>query len=291
MVPIRRGQRSIHLCGGAKVSEINGKTVLITGGASGIGRLLALKGSAMGGRIVLWDVNAVGLDQVAEEIRAAGRPVLTAVCDVSQADEVYRSAREVKETYGAVDILINNAGVISGKSFLECTDEECRRTMEVNAMAHFWTVRAFLPDMIRRGAGHVVTVASAAGIVGVSRLADYCASKSAVFGFHEALRMEIRQNGWPIQTTVVCPYFINTGMFEGVRTRFAALLPILDERHVADRILRAVVKNHKRVILPPMVYSVWLLRLFPVAVFDWVADLMGINEAMQTFKGRSGEPR
>jgi all-trans-retinol dehydrogenase (NAD+) len=186
-----------------------------------------------------------------------------------------------------VDILVNNAGVVSGRSFLECTDEQCRRTMDVNIMGHFWTVRAFLPDMVRRGSGHIVTMASAAGIIGVSQMVDYCASKAAAFGFDEALRMEIRKNRWAIRTTVVCPYFINTGMFEGVRTRFAALLPILDEEKVAGRIIRAIQKSRKRLVMPPMVYSVWLLRLFPVAVFDFVADLMGINAAMKTFKGRS----
>lgn len=273
------------------MSQIKGRNILITGGASGIGRRLALKVSAVGGRVILWDVDAGGLDRVAGEIRAAGRAVLTSVCDVSRDEEVYRTAREVTEAFGPVDILVNNAGVISGKPFLECTDGQCRQTMEVNAMAHFWTVRAFLPGMIQRGTGHLVTVSSAAGIVGVSRLVDYSASKAAAFGFHEALRMEIRQNGWPVRTTVVCPYFINTGMFDGVRTRFAALLPILDEEHVADRILYAILTNRKRVIMPPMVYSVWLLRLLPVAFFDFVADLMGINDAMQTFKGRSRERR
>jgi all-trans-retinol dehydrogenase (NAD+) len=154
-------------------------------------------------------------------------------------------------------------------------------------MAHFWTVRAFLPDMVRRGSGHIVTMASAAGIVGVSQMVDYCASKAAAFAFDEALRMEIRKSRWAVKTTVVCPYFINTGMFEGVRTRFAALLPILDEEKVAARIIRAVLKNRKRLVMPPMVYSVWLLRLFPVVVFDFVADIMGINVAMKAFQGRS----
>ncbi|MHC1742356.1 MAG: SDR family oxidoreductase [Syntrophobacteraceae bacterium] len=269
------------------MSRIENRNVLITGGASGLGRLLAIKAAALGGRVVLWDVNEANLDRVGREVRAGGRPVLVRRCDVTNREDVYRAAREVTETFGPVDILINNAGVISGRSFLDCTDDELQRTMDVNIMAHFWTVRAFLPGMVERRSGHIVTMASAAGIVGVSRMVDYCTSKAAAFGFDEALRMEIRQNRWPVKTTVVCPYFINTGMFDGVRTRFAALLPILDENRVADRIIRAVRKNRRRVIMPPMVYSVWLLRLLPVSVFDFVADLMGINVAMKTFKGRS----
>lgn len=271
------------------MSQIEDRTILITGGASGLGRLLAVRAAALGGRVVLWDVNETNLDRVAGEIGVEGRPVMALRCDVSNRDDVYRAAREVTETFGPVDILVNNAGVVSGRFFLDCTDEEIRRTMDVNAMAHFWTVRAFLPGMIQRGRGHIVTMASAAGIVGVSRMVDYCASKAAVFGFDEALRMEIRQKRWPIQTTVVCPYFINTGMFDGVKTRFAALLPILEEEKVANRIIRAILKDRKRVITPPMVYSVWLLRLLPVVVFDFVADLMGINVAMKSFMGRPGK--
>ena len=119
--------------------------------------------------------------------------------------------------------------MVSGKRFLDCSDDEIRRTMAVNTMAHFWTVKAFLPEMIARDSGHVVTVASAAGTIGVSRLADYCASKFAAVGFDESLRVELGQIAPGVVTTVICPFFITTGMFDGVRTRVPWLLPILDE--------------------------------------------------------------
>ena len=141
---------------------------------------------------------------------------------------VYSTAEKVREEVGKVDILINNAGVVSGRPFLECTDNQLRRTMEVNALAHFWTVKAFLPDMISSNKGHIVTVASAGGIVGSAGLVDYSASKFAAFGFDEALRSELKKQRLNIQTTVVCPYFIKGEMFAGVKTRFSFLLPILD---------------------------------------------------------------
>ncbi|HBZ54527.1 MAG TPA: short-chain dehydrogenase, partial [Syntrophobacteraceae bacterium] len=159
-------------------------------------------------------------------------------------------------------------------------------TMDVNITAHFWTVRAFLPGMIQANRGHIVTIASAGGIVGASRMVDYCASKFAAFGFDEALRMEIRKNRWRIKTTVVCPYYINTGMFAGVRTRFPWLLPILEEELVAGRIMHAIQFNKKRLLMPLIVYSVWLLRLLPVVVFDWITTLLGINACMDEFRGR-----
>jgi all-trans-retinol dehydrogenase (NAD+) len=269
------------------MSQIHGKNVLITGGASGIGRLMALKLAELRAHVIIWDIDEANLERVAGEIRERSGSVAVYRCDVTKRSEVYRVAELVRKEAGRVEILINNAGIVSGKTFLECSDEQIERSMGVNIMAHFWTVRAFLPDMIRARSGHIVTIASAAGIVGVSRLVDYCSAKFAAVGFDEALRMEIKQQKWDIRTTVVCPYFINTGMFEGTRTRFSWLLPILDEDHVAARIVQAVRKNKRRLLMPPTVYSVWLLRYLPVFLFDIIVNLLGINSAMHTFKGRS----
>lgn len=141
--------------------------------------------------------------------------------------------------------------------------------------------------MIAANRGHLVTVASAAGTVGVSGLADYCASKFGAVGFDEALRMELRRIAPGVKTTVVCPYYIDTGMFEGVQTRFSSLLPILDPHRVTRRIVRAVERNRPRVRMPFLVCLVPLLRVLPVSVFDAVASLLGINASMDHFTGRT----
>ena len=188
---------------------------------------------------------------------------------------------------GGVDILFNNAGIVSGKPFLECSDNEIERSLAINLTAHIWTIRAFLPGMIEQGAGHLVTIASAAGIVGVAGLADYSASKFACFGLDEALRSEFRKRRQRIHTTVVCPYYINTGMFAGVKTRFSFLLPILKQERAAARIFKAVARRRSRLLMPPLVYTVWLLRLLPVRWFDFIADFLGINRSMDEFHGRS----
>jgi all-trans-retinol dehydrogenase (NAD+) len=147
--------------------------------------------------------------------------------------------------------------------------------------------KAFLPDMIRRNRGHVVTVASAAGLLGVSGLADYSASKFAAVGFDEALRVEVRKVAPLVMTTVVCPYFIDTGMFEGVKTRFSFLLPILKEEEVAEQVVRAIEKNKRRVVLPRLVRIVPGVRLLPIGVFDAIASFLGVNESMESFVGRA----
>lgn len=101
--------------------------------------------------------------------------------------------------------------------------------MNINTTAHFWTVREFLPEMIKKNHGHVVTIASIAGWIGVRGLADYCASKFGAVGFDESLRFELRALKSNVKTTCICPYFINTGMFDGVKSKFPLLFPILTE--------------------------------------------------------------
>ncbi|MGD8923793.1 MAG: hypothetical protein PVG64_02625, partial [Syntrophobacterales bacterium] len=102
----------------------------------------------------------------------------------------------------------------------------------------------------------------------------------------EALRSELKKQRLNIQTTVVCPYFIKGEMFAGVKTRFSFLLPILDAENVAERIVNGIARKKRRVIMPPMVYSTWLVRLLPVDIYDWVVTLLGVNNAMDEFHGR-----
>ncbi len=264
-----------------------GKTALVTGGASGIGKLIGFSLAERGANVVLWDLNAEALRAAEEEARSRGLTVVGMACDVSDRAAVYRHAKEVASDVGPVSILVNNAGIVSGKTLLETDDAKIEKTMDVNVLSNFWTVKAFLPGMLERNEGHIVTVASAAGIIGVTGLADYSASKFAVFGFHEAVRMEIGRMRKKIATTVVCPFFIDTGMFHGVRTRFPLLLPILKPKYVARRVVGAIAHRRKRLILPRFVFSVFFLRLLPVGVMDAVAGFFGISRAMDNFTGRT----
>ncbi|MBN2362236.1 MAG: SDR family oxidoreductase [Deltaproteobacteria bacterium] len=274
------------------MTQIAGKNVLVTGGASGIGRQIALELARRGGNIVLWDIDPKKLDRVLAEVAAvARRKPHGYLCNVADRDEVYRIATSVNSEVGAIDILINNAGVVSGKRFLDLPDDKIEATFRVNTLALFWTTKAFLPSMIERNQGHVVNIASAAGLIGVSRLTDYSASKWAVVGFDESLRVELRQTAPRVRTTIVCPYFINTGMFDGVKSRFSFLLPILEEQAVAARIADAIGRNRPRLWLPPIVYTVPPLRALPVWLFDSIANVLGINVSMEEFRGRATAPR
>ncbi len=267
--------------------KLKGKVVLITGAGSGIGRLMAINFAKAGCDVALWDINKNALIDVAHEISSTGRDAFTYVCDVSDKDFVYRVAERVKRDMGKVDILVNNAGVVSGKPFIECSDAEIKKTMDVNIMAHFWTTKAFLPDMIKDNSGHLVTIASSAGWIGVNSLADYCASKFAAVGFDEAIRMELRKNKIDgVKTTAVCPFYINTGMFKGAKSRFGFLLPILDENYVAEKVVKAVINKRAVLKMPLLTYSVPLLRFLPAKYFDMVADILGVSSSMDDFVGR-----
>ena len=270
------------------MSEIAGRHILITGGASGIGRLMAKKLAALGGQISIWDIHRENLEKVIAELNGDGRALAHGFfCDVAQRDNVYRVAAETTAAVGPVDILINNAGVVSGRGILELPDEKIAATFAINTLSLFWTAKAFLPQMIERGRGHIVTISSASALIGVPKLSDYSASKWAAMGFDESLRAELRTHAPAIRTMVVCPFYIDTGMFHGVKSRFPWLLPILSEDYVAARIVSAIQRDKRRLMVPALVYFVPLMRVLPVKVFDWLATFLGINASMDEFKGRA----
>lgn len=258
--------------------------MLVTGGGSGLGRQLARDAAARGAELVLWDLDLPAAESVAHEIRAVGG--VAAAQGVNVADP--QAVAAAVGTAGPIDVLIDNAGVVTGRPLLEAGEEQLRRTLDVNVLALFWTTRALLPGMLERGRGTVVTIASAAGWAGVSRQTDYSASKWAAVGFTESLRNELRTAGHRVSTLVVCPYYIDTGMFDGVTTRFPRLLPILRPEDVSRRTLDAIEAGEHQVMMPWMVRTVPLMRVLPPRLFDRVMDLFGMNHAMERFTGRSG---
>eukprot|EP01102_Stenamoeba_stenopodia_P003263 TRINITY_DN13203_c0_g1_i1.p1 TRINITY_DN13203_c0_g1~~TRINITY_DN13203_c0_g1_i1.p1 ORF type:complete len:287 (-),score=65.75 TRINITY_DN13203_c0_g1_i1:93-953(-) len=274
------------------MKELKGKLVLITGAGSGIGRLMAVEFAAEGSNLLLWDIQYNLLEETQKIILADSRvdksiKIELKHCDLSKKDQIYKAAEETLATHEAVDILVNNAGIVSGKKFLDVDDSMIERTMNVNIMAHMWLAKKFLPPMIKQNSGHIVSIASAAGLNGVAGLADYCASKFAAVGFDESIRLELQKQNINVKTTVVCPYYINTGMFDGVSTKINWLMPILDPHHVVSEIMRAVKNDIPVLYLPRLLYYVQLLKvLLPTSVSDWMNKVLGISSSMDEFKGR-----
>lgn len=270
-------------------TPVRGAVVLVTGAASGIGALVAVQAAHRGARaVVLWDRDLPAAQDVATRVQAAGATCLAQRVDLRDAQEVEAAGRVVLERLGRVDVLVNSAGVVTGRRFEDLSEEDVARTFDVNILALYRVVRCFLPGMRTRDRGCVVTIASAAGLVGVARQTDYSASKFAAVGFMESLRSELRRSGSHVRTLVVAPYYVSTGMFAGVRTRVPLLLPVLEPGRVASQVLDSVERGDARRILPWFANAVLLVKALPVPVADAVTDLFGISTTMDTFTGRPG---
>lgn len=270
-------------------TPVRGAVVLVTGAASGIGALVAVQAAHRGARaVVLWDRDLPAAQDVATRVQAAGATYLAQRVDLRDAQEVEAAGRVVLERLGRVDVLVNSAGVVTGRRFEDLSEEDVARTFDVNVLALYRVVRCFLPGMRTRDRGCVVTIASAAGLVGVARQTDYSASKFAAVGFMESLRSELRRSGSHVRTLVVAPYYVSTGMFAGVRTRVPLLLPVLEPERVASQVLDSVERGDARRILPWFANAVLLVKALPVPVADAITDLFGISTTMDTFTGRPG---
>ncbi|XP_030630230.1 short chain dehydrogenase/reductase family 16C, member 5a [Chanos chanos] len=273
----------------SKKKDVSGEIVLITGAGSGIGRLMALEFARMDVVLVLWDINLEGVKETTLQAKERGADRIHYYqCDCSNRAEVYRVADQVKSEVGDVSILINNAGIVTGKKFMDTPDALIEKTMEVNTMAHMWTYKAFLPAMTAKNHGHLVSVASSAGLIGVNGLADYCASKFAAIGFAESVNLELIAKGKDgVKTTIVCPYFINTGMFDGCSTKWPHVLPILEPADVAKRVIDAILSDQFYLLLPRSLYFILALKgIIPFKLSIVLGMYFGAFNFMDAFKGR-----
>ena len=261
------------------MTQIKDKNVLITGGASGIGKLMVGICLEKGARnVIIWDLN---ISSVENNPRIHPYAV-----NVTKNEEIVAAYADVKSKIGDVDILINNAGIVRGNNTFENqTVQDITLTMDVNATAPMLVALAIMPDMVKRNSGHICNIASAAGMLGVPKLSVYCASKWAVVGWTESMRVELKQARSNVKATVIAPYFINTGMFDGVESR---IFPILDPEKTSAKILKATEKGK---IFKGLPFSFHFIRcmqaILPVKLLDWIfGDLFGIYHVMDHFTGR-----
>jgi NAD(P)-dependent dehydrogenase (short-subunit alcohol dehydrogenase family) len=228
-----------------------GKVVLVTGAGSGIGRATALAFAREGADLVVCDMNEKTLEEVASEVRSLGRRAFARKVDVASAEAMESFANEVHAAHGAVDVLVNNAGVALAGGLLDTKLEDWSWLLGINLMGVVHGCHFFVPRMVERGkGGHVVNIASAAGLAGTRLLVAYCTSKFAVVGLSESLRAELRDKG--IGVTAICPGFIKTNIDAAGRRRGRWDTQAMRERSrklmdragspelVADKIMQAV---------------------------------------------------
>ena len=174
--------------------ELKNKKLLITGGASGIGKIMARKSLERGiSHLVIWDINEEGLSKTKEEFSKFGIPISVYKVDVSNLDEIKINAQKVRTEVGKIDVLINNAGIVVGKYFHENTHQDIQKTMLINSNALMHVTLEFLPEMMKENSGAICNIASSAGLILNPKKAVYSASKWAGNRLSRSLRLEIEE--------------------------------------------------------------------------------------------------
>ncbi len=266
------------------MKNLENKIVLITGGASGIGKIMVRLMLERKAKVIIWDINQESIDQTLAEFSTKGS-VFGYNVDVSKVEQIQETAQKVKQEIGVVDVLINNAGIIVGKFFKDHSFAEITKTMEINANAPMFITKVFLDDMLAQDCGHICNISSSGGLVSNPKMSVYAASKWSLIGWSDSLRLEMKQMNKKVKVTTIMPYYINTGMFDGVQSK----IPILEPEAAALTIIKAIENNEKMVSMPGYIYRITRFEqaIMSINVFDWFAgDVLGIYKTMEHFTGR-----
>ena len=260
--------------------------MLITGGASGIGRIMGRMALERGARqLVIWDINEESIKSTCAEFASKGN-VKGYRVDVSDTETMVECFKKTSEECGDVDIIINCAGIVTGnKTFDKQTTRDIERTMSINTVAPMNIALQALPGMLERDKGHICNIASAAGMLSNPKMAVYSASKWAVIGWSDSVRIELKHAKSNVHITTVAPYFINTGMFDGVKSR---IFPILKPEPTAKKILNTIEKNKNFKGIPVGFHFIRFCQaVLPTSIFDYIfGEVVGIFHAMDNFTGR-----
>lgn len=260
--------------------HFKGKKILITGAGSGIGKATSLTLAGLDATLILTDLNPEAVEQTATEARSRGaNGADTHIVDVADWDDMQAMAAKVHRKHGALDILINNAGVGLAGDFLSTTIEDWQWVLGINLMGVVHGCKLFAPAMVAKGHGHIVNLASAAGYYAAPDMSAYSASKHAVLGLSESLRAELASQG--VGVSAICPGVINTGIVASSRMRGAAgdaqdsIVAFYRKRNygpelVADAIVSAI--RHNRAVVPvsPEAWVMYGAKRFAPGALDLV---------------------
>ena len=268
------------------MSKLEGKRVLITGGAQGIGYEMAIKFAGRGAEIVLADINADKLTEAKATLEARGAPASGFQVDVTNPASIAALRAQIAAEVGPIDILVNNAGVVFGGPFTQTPLDQHFKTYEVNVLGLVAMTHAFLDDLVARPEAHLVHIASASGLIGLPFGSTYASSKWAVIGFAESIRAELNLRGHKhVHHTIVCPSYIGTGMFDGAEAPKAT--NILEPDYLAEKVVQAVEHNTLHVLEPFMVKLTPIIKaLLPTGLYDKISHLFGADTSMAHWTGR-----
>ena len=236
------------------MKDLEGKVVLITGGGRGIGRAIALAFASQKSRVAIVGRTPATLDAVAEEIRRQGAEALPRVCDVTQKPAVEKLKQEIAGRFGAVQVLVNNAGMAPAAGFLEMPDSLWEEVLRVNLTGTYNCCKVFLADMLAARWGRIINIASTVAKVAYSHISAYVTSKHAVLGLTRALAVETAKFG--VTVNAVCPGYVDTAL-----TRRNALLMAQKRGKPLDDSLEILASTspQKRLIEPEEVAHLTLM--------------------------------
>ncbi|KAF2458746.1 hypothetical protein BDY21DRAFT_385207 [Lineolata rhizophorae] len=261
--------------------ELEEEVVVITGGAGGLGALIAEVYGLRGVSVAVLDIR----DE--KEVGGALQGVTYYQCDVGDRQQVEKTAEKIRKELGTPTILINNAAIMHGKSILDLTHEEIEKTFQTNLLSHFYTIKAFLPGMYAENRGTIVTVSSVLGrLPGAANLSAYASSKSGLLALHASLSAELAASAHPsapyIKTLLVTPGQLATSLFARVRSPSNFLAPVAEPVDVAREIIRAVDNGESGEISVPL-YARWVdwLGVVPVGVRQGLRWWSGVDAAVK----------
>lgn len=267
------------------MKNLKNKRVLITGAGHGLGFETAKAFATQGAEVIITDIDAQRVEDAVFELQSLALKVFGFVMDVTDPTDVERVREEIHGEHGPIDVLVNNAGIVSGGSFLNVPLEKHLMTYEVNTLGPVIVTHAFLSEMMSRPEAHIVCLASASSMIPLPNGATYASSKWAVLGFTESLRAELEHDGnTHVGVTAVCPSYISTGMFEGVKPPL--LVGLLTPQWLAGKIVRCVKKRREQLCAP------FLVNLIPLAKATWprfafraLLKALGVFHSMDAWKG------
>jgi NAD(P)-dependent dehydrogenase (short-subunit alcohol dehydrogenase family) len=231
------------------MKEFKGKVAVITGAASGIGYALAERCAKEGMKVVLADIEEGALEKAEKIIKAIGTATLAVKTDVSKADDVEALAKKTIDTFGAVHLLFNNAGVSGGATFLSSTLHDWEWTLGVNLWGVIYGLHFFLPIMLKQNTEcHIVNTASVAGLTTGTDNSPYAASKHGIVALTETLYRELERQHSKVQISVICPGIINTNILDCERNRPAELrnAPVKQTLDMSDPKVQEFMKAFKQ---------------------------------------------
>lgn len=274
--------------------DISKEIVLITGGGSGLGRQIALElARYKPKKIILWGRNTQTLSDTCNDILSLGVACVYMVCDVGIKSKIDQQSEIVQQEHGPVTILINNAGVVAPGRILELKDDDIETIFRVNILAQLRTLRAFIPSMQNNKHGHIVTIGSCLGLMGINQTCAYASSKFGLTAYAESLSYIINKETYPgINTTVIYPFQINNNMFAGCTSRFPWMFPPVDEKFTAMKTVKAILTNTTAVIIPQYICIIYALHmLLPFSVDFLIGEFCGMSTAMESFQGHGIKPK